>query len=54
MVLKNSVKHKEVMAFGASEFTDALQTMGYDTSSKNPKTMLIASKKILVQVIMQV
>ena len=45
MVLKNSVKQKEVVAFGAPEFTYALQTMGYDTSSKNPKTMLIASKK---------
>jgi NagD protein len=45
MVLQNIVKEKEVVAFGADEFSASLELMGYDTKSKDPKTMLIASKK---------
>ena len=45
MVLKKSVKEKAVKAFGADEFSASLELMGYDTKSKNPKAMLIASKK---------
>jgi len=45
MVLHKNVKTKEVRAFGADEFVDSLKSMGYNTTSKNPKAMLIASKK---------
>jgi len=45
MVLKKSVKTKEIKAFGVPEFKESLEKMGYSTASKNPKAMLIASKK---------
>ena len=45
MVLKKMVRNPNVKAFGADEFSETLKKMGYDTTSKNPKTMLIASKK---------
>ena len=45
MVLSKTVDTKEVKAFGAQEFTRSLEAMGFNTKSKNPKAMLIASKK---------
>ena len=45
MVLDKNVKTKEVRAFGADEFIDSLKSMGYNTASKNPKAMLIGTKK---------
>ncbi len=45
MVLDKSVKTKSVKAFGADEFSDSLERMGYNINCKNPKAMLIASKK---------
>ena len=45
MVLNKTVDTKEVKAFGAQEFTRSLEAMGFNTKSKNPKAMLIASKK---------
>ncbi len=45
MVLKKSLKTREIKAFGVGEFEESLRKMGYDIYSKNPKAMLIASKK---------
>jgi len=45
MVLDRNVKTKEVKAFGADEFIDSLKSMGYNTESKDPKAMLIGTKK---------
>ena len=45
MVLKKSVKTTDIRAFGVDEFKESLEKMGYNTTSKNPKAMLIASKK---------
>lgn len=45
MVLEKSVKTKDIKAFGVLEFKESLMRMGYDINSKNPKAMLIASKK---------
>ncbi|MFK5881686.1 MAG: HAD-IIA family hydrolase [Sulfurospirillum sp.] len=45
MVLDKNVKTRDVKAFGAKEFTKSLESMGYDTTTKHPKAMLIASKK---------
>lgn len=45
MVLDKIVNTKEVRAFGADEFVESLKKMGFNTNSKNPKAMLIASKK---------
>ncbi len=45
MVLDKIVNTKEVRAFGADEFIRSLKKMGFNTDSKNPKAMLIASKK---------
>ncbi len=45
MVLENSVKQTDVVAFGADEFVDTLENMGFNAKSKNPQAMLIASKK---------
>lgn len=45
MVLKNSIKGEDVVAFGADEFVDTLEKLGFNTKSNNPKAMLIASKK---------
>ncbi len=45
MVLDKKVKTKDVRAFGADEFIKSLEAMGYNTTTKTPKAMLIASKK---------
>ncbi|NOX14680.1 MAG: HAD-IIA family hydrolase [Epsilonproteobacteria bacterium] len=45
MVLNKSVKTKEVKAFGAEEFSNSLNQMGYNVNCEHPKIMLIASKK---------
>lgn len=45
MVLDKNVKTKDIRAFGAVEFARSLEAMGYNTKSKTPKAMLIASKK---------
>ncbi|WP_331775270.1 HAD-IIA family hydrolase [Sulfurospirillum sp. 1612] len=45
MVLKKNIKERDVAVFGADEFVKTLSAMGFDTQTKNPKAMLIASKK---------
>ncbi len=45
MVLDKTLTCKEIVAFGADEFVDTLGNLGYDLTSRNPKAMLISSKK---------
>ncbi|MDX1808367.1 MAG: HAD-IIA family hydrolase [Sulfurospirillaceae bacterium] len=45
MVLKNSIDSDKIAAFGADEFVETLDKLGFDTQTKYPKAMLIASKK---------
>ncbi len=45
MVLRKNIEDTEVVVFGSDEFVKTLGAMGFDTQTKNPKAMLIASKK---------
>ncbi|MBA1437971.1 MAG: HAD-IIA family hydrolase [Epsilonproteobacteria bacterium] len=45
MVLEDRVTKKGVAAYGAKEFLDTLQKMGYTLDYENPKTVLVAIKE---------
>jgi len=45
MLLKSRVTKESVAAYGAKEFLQTLQKMGYALDFKNPKTVLIAIKE---------
>lgn len=45
MLLASRVANEGVAAYGAQEFLDTLQTMGYTLDYANPKTVLIAIKE---------
>jgi len=45
MLLESRVSKDAVAAYGAIEFLDTLQNMGYNLDYKNPKTVLLAIKE---------
>ena len=45
MLLEGRVKKDAVAAYGAKEFLDTLEAMGYILDYKNPKTVLVAIKE---------
>lgn len=45
MLLEAKVSKKDVAAYGAPEFLETLQDMGYQFNYKNPKTLLLATKE---------
>lgn len=45
MLLEQKVAKEDVAAYGATQFLDTLQEMGYEFNYKNPKTVLIAIRE---------
>jgi len=45
MVLKNSLHVKRVCCFGAAEFIEVVESLGFKNTAKNPEAILVTSSK---------